>query len=73
MSALTRFEHPHGEVTDSPMDTPTRHVQVTSFRLNVESHDDDVQDQSLESAEDHATLDNVGREQLVDHSIEANM
>ena len=55
------------------MDMPTRHIQVTSFRLNAESHDDDVQDQSLESAEDHATLDDVRREQLVDHSIEANI
>ena len=69
MSALTRFEHPHGKVRDSPMDTPTRHIQVTSFRLNAESYDDDVQDQS----EDHTTLDDVGREQLVDHSIEANI
>ena len=55
------------------MDTPTRRIQFASFHLNEESYDGNVQDQSLESAEDHATLDDVGREQLVDHSIEANI
>ena len=49
------------------MDTPTRRVQLGSFRLNAESSDDDGQDQSSDNADD------VGREDLVDHSIEAHI
>ena len=57
------------------MDIPTQHVQLASFRLHGsnDSYDDIGQDQSLESAEDHASLNDARRERLVDHFINVHI